>query len=172
MDMDDLAAGETMERRIYLIRGHRVMLDRRLAELYNVPVKALNRAVKRNRERFPDDFMFQLTIKEWENLKRQIGASSWGGDRRALPYAFTEHGVAMLSSVLRSKRAIEVNLVIIRAFMRLRKLSASRKNLAEKLAELEQKINSHDADIQRLFDAIRELEPAPEEPRRPIGFRP
>jgi hypothetical protein len=156
------------ERRILLIRKQRVMLSDDLALLYGVETKALNRAVKRNIERFPDDFMFQLTSQEWADLKCQIGTSSWGGSRIP-PYAFTEQGVAMLSSVLRSPRAVEVNIAIMRAFLRLREMLLSNADLARKLADLERK---YDSQFKAVFDAIRELmaPPPPEPPRAEIGF--
>ena len=160
---------EMIERRIYLIRGQKIMLDRDLAELYLVETKALNRAVRRNLGRFPDDFMFQLTGEEAENLRFHFGTSSWGG-RRYRPYAFTEHGILMLSSVLRSKRAVQINILIMRAFVKLRELMATHKDLARKLAEME---NKYDAQFKVVFDAIRKLmEPSPVPPRRQIGFRP
>src|ERR1700730_9806367 len=121
---------ELVERRIYLIRGQKVMLDADLAELYQVETKTLNRQVKRNADRFPEDFMFQLTAEEAESLRYQIGTSNEGrGGRRYLPYAFTEHGVAMLSSVLKSPRAVQMNILIIRAFVKLRELLANHKDL-------------------------------------------
>ncbi|MBI5208358.1 MAG: ORF6N domain-containing protein [Elusimicrobia bacterium] len=163
---------ESIERRILLIRGFRVMLDRNLATLYGVATKALNRAVKRNAERFPDDFMFRLTATEWDDLKCQFGASSWGGDRRALPCAFTEHGVAMLSSVLGSQRAIQGNIAIVRTFVKLRDTLALHKELSRKLQELETRIMGHDVEITNIFDAIRELTAPPKEPPRRIGFQP
>ena len=126
---------ENVEQLIFLIRGHKVMLSTDLAGLYGVEPRALTQAVKRNRERFPEDFMFQLTEKEFQNLKSQIVISSWGGMRRAKPYAFTEQGVAMLSSVLRSKRAAQVNIEIMRAFVRLRQTLAAHKELDQKLKE-------------------------------------
>jgi hypothetical protein len=144
------------------------MLSTDLALLYQVPPRVLVQAVKRNAERFPTDFMFQLTGDEFRNLKSQIVTSSWGGLRRATPYAFTEQGVAMLSSVLRSKRAINVNIEIMRAFVRLRRLVASNEELARKLAALEKK---YDAQFKVVFDAIRELMTPPESKHRPIGFR-
>jgi hypothetical protein len=129
---------EVIERRIYLIRGQRVMLDSHLAELYHVETKALNRAVKRNLDRFPKDLMFQLTNAEAKNLRYQIGTSSSGyGGRRYLPYAFTEQGVAMLSSVLNSQRAVQMNILIIRVFVRLRELLATHKDLAQKIEQLQ-----------------------------------
>ena len=161
---------ESIERRILLIRGQKVMLGADLAELYGVTVGRLNEAVKRNGKRFPCDFMFQLSLQELRNLKSQIAISSsrWGG-RRHQPYAFTEQGVAMLSSVLNSERAVQVNIEIMRAFVRLRALIASNKELARRLVELEEK---YDSQFKVVFDAIRELmTPVPPTPRR-IGFRP
>jgi hypothetical protein len=159
------------ERRVFLLRNLRVMFDYDLAELYGVETGALNRAVKRNADRFPDDFMFQLTAEEHEALKCQIGISSdWGGRRRSLPYAFTEQGVAMLSSVLRSSRAVQVNIAIMRAFVRLREMLLTNAGLARKLAALESK---YDSQFKFVFDAIRQLmapPPPPEEPKKDIGF--
>jgi len=148
-----------IEQAILIIRGHRVMLSTDLAELYGVPVRRLNEQVKRNRGRFPDDFMFQLTQDEWRILKSQSATSSWGGARRALPYAFTEQGVAMLSSVLRSKRAVQVNVEIMRAFVRLRRILAKNAGLAQRLDELEKK---YDIQLKVVFDAIRQLMQPPE----------
>jgi hypothetical protein len=128
-----------IEGKIFLIRGHKVMLSIDLAELYNVEPKVLTQAVKRNVERFPSDFMFQLTYREFTNLKSQIVTSSWGGIRRAMPYAFTEQGVAMLSGILNSPRAIRVNIEIMRAFVRLRQMLISNAELARKLNALEKK---------------------------------
>jgi hypothetical protein len=159
---------ERIEKRIFLIRGHKVMLSNDLAELYEVEPRILVQAVKRNIDRFPEDFMFQLSQEEFSILKSQIVISSWGGLRRATPYAFTEQGVAMLSSVLRSKRAIQVNIEIMRAFVRLRRLLASHADLARKLEALEKK---YDAQFKVVFDAIRQLMTPPETKRRPIGFR-
>ena len=158
---------EKIQNRILLIRGHKVMLSPDLAELYGVEPRSLIQAVKRNMIRFPPDFMFQLTIEESENLKSQSVISSWGG-RRHPPYAFTEQGVAMLSSVLRSERAVLVNIEIMRAFVRLRRMLSSHAELAAKLAELEEK---YDTQFAVVFDAIRELMAPPEVPRRKIGFR-
>jgi phage regulator Rha-like protein len=155
---------------IFLIRDHRVMLSTHLAELYEVEPRALIQAVKRNIERFPGDFMFRLTETEFDNLKSQIVISSWGGLRRATPYAFTEQGVAMLSSVLRGKRAVQVNVEIMRAFVRLRDMVSAHKELARKLAELEQRIEKHDEDIRLIFEALRQLMVPPEPPRKKIGF--
>jgi len=158
---------ERIERRILLVRGQKVMLSTDLAERYGVTSKALVQAVKRNQERFPKDFIFQLTRAEVANLKSQIVTSSWGGARRATPYAFTEQGVAMLSSVLRSPRAVQVNIAIMRAFVKLREIIASHRDLARKLEEMESR---YDAQFRVVFDAIRELMKPPEKPRRRIGF--
>ena len=160
---------ERIESRIFLIRGQKVMLSTHLAELYEVEPRVLNQAVKRNIERFPKDFMFQcVNSGEFANLKSQFVTSSWGGHRRAAPYAFTEHGVAMLSSVLRSQRAIHVNIEIMRAFVRLRQMLASHADLARKLATLEKK---YDTQFKVVFDAIRELMTPPDlKKRRSIGF--
>lgn len=158
---------EKIERRIYLIRSHKVMLSTDLAELYGVAPKVLVQAVKRNIERFPADFMFQLAKEEFEILKSQFVTSSWGGLRRATPYAFTEQGVAMLSSVLRSRQAVQVNIAIMRAFVKLREMLSTHKALAQKLAELEEKVSKHDKEIQTIFEVIRRLM-AP--PTRAIGF--
>jgi ORF6N domain-containing protein len=157
-----------VERKILVLRGERVMLDADLAELYEVPTGQLVRAVKRNADRFPLDFMFQLSPREFSDLRSQFGiSSSWGG-RRYAPYAFTEHGVAMLSSVLRSERAVQVNIEIVRAFVRLRGMLAGNADLSRKLNTLEKK---YDAQFKAVFDAIRELMATPSKPRRPIGFR-
>ena len=147
------------------------MLSVDLAELYGVETRSLVQAVKRNVERFPEDFMFQLSNEEYKILKSQIVISSWGGTRRANPYAFTEQGVAMLSSVLHSRKAVHVNIVIMRAFVKLRQILATHKDLANKLSELERRIEKHDSDIQAIFEAIRQLmEPPPDPPKRKIGF--
>ncbi len=156
-----------IERSIRLIRGDKVILDEDLAELYGVETKKLIQAVKRNIERFPADFMFQLTNQEFANLRCQIGTSSQWGGRRTPPYAFSEQGVAMLSSVLHSPRAIQVNVEIMRTFVRLRRMLASHADLAQRLEELEQK---YDAQFRVVFDAIRQLM-QPETKERPkIGF--
>lgn len=143
------------------------MLSPDLAELYEIQPKALVQAVKRNRERFPEDFMFALAEMEFENLKSHFVTSSWGGIRRAMPYAFTEQGVAMLSSVLKSKRAAQVNVEIMRAFVRLRQMISAHAELARKLAELEKK---YDAQFKVVFDAIRQMMTPLESKRRKIGF--
>lgn len=162
---------ERIETYIYLIRGQKVMLDSDLAELYGVETKVLKRAVKRNSQRFPNDFMFQLNNQEVISLRCQIGTSKTGhGGSRYLPFAFTEQGVAMLSGVLTNPRAIRVNIEIMRAFIRLRQLLASHKELARKLTELEGQLRDHDEQIQAIFDAIRQLMTQPEAPRKKIGF--
>jgi hypothetical protein len=163
---------EVVARKIYLIRGQKVMLDSDLAELYETPTFRLNEAVKRNRGRFPEDFMFQLTKAEAESLTSQTAISNRGrGGRRYLPYAFTEHGVAMLSSVLNSERAVQVNILIIRAFVKLREVMATHRDLAQKIEALERKYREHDQEIQAIFKAIKKLlEPSPQPPRRRIGF--
>jgi len=169
----ELIKQNPIEERIFLIRGHRVMLSSHLAEMYGVEVRALIQAVKRNKERFPKDFMFQLSDSEYKNLKSQIVISSWGGSRRAKPYAFTEQGVAMLSSVIKSKKAVKVNIAIMRAFVRLRRTLFAHKKLARKLQELEHKIERHDGEIKIILEAIRKImEPGKDETVRVIGFKP
>jgi hypothetical protein len=161
-----LVPTEVVEGVIIVVRGEKVILDRNIARLYEVETKTLVRAVKRNLDRFPGDFMFQLTAEETANLRYQIGTSSWGGSRYR-PYAFTEQGVAMLSGVLRSERAVQVNVEIMRTFIRLRRMAASREDLARKLAALEEK---YDDQFSIVFDALRELMTAPDSSDRPIGF--
>ncbi len=164
---DNLIPAERIERAILFIRGQKVMLDRDLAGLYGIPTKALKQAVKRNPRRFPGDFMFVLDQKELAILRSQFVTSrSWGGDRYP-PMAFTEQGVAMLSSVLNSDRAIEVNIAIMRAFVKLRELLASNAELSRRLDELEAK---YDDQFRMVFDAIRQLMTPPEKERRKIGF--
>lgn len=158
---------EAIERRIMMIRGQRVLLSMDLAKLYDVQHKVLMQAVRRNLERFPGDFMFQLTKGEFVILKSQFVTSSWGGVRK-LPYAFTEQGVAMLSGVLNSRRAVAVNIEIMRAFVRLREILATHKDLARKLEELEQK---YDKQFRMVFEAIRELMTPRESSKRRIGYR-
>jgi hypothetical protein len=160
---------EIIEQRIYLIRGQKVMLDSDLARLYQVTTFNLNKAVKRNLDRFPEDFMFQLSASEFDSLRFHFGISKIGrGGRRYAPYAFTEQGVAMLSSVLRSKRAVQVNVEIMRAFVRLREILSTHKDLARKLEELEKK---YDEQFAVVFRAIRELMTPPDPPpKRRIGF--
>jgi hypothetical protein len=173
--MSYLVSGESIEHKILMIRGHRVMLDKDLARLYGVPIKRLNEQVKRNLRRFPGDFMFQLSKEETHSLRSQIATlnSKRGRHRKYLPYAFTEHGVAMLSSVLNSERAIQVNIAIMRTFGKLRNILSSHKELAYKLSELEHRIEKNDAEIEAIFTAIRQLmAPPPEPPKRKIGFNP
>ena len=168
--MKELIPVEIIERKIYLIRGHKVMLDRDLAELYEVETRVLNQAVKRNLSRFPEDFMFQLTHAEMENWKSQIVISNKDkmGLRKA-PYAFTENGVAMLSSVLSSERAVEVNIQIMRTFTRLREMLLTHKDLQRKIEDMEKK---YDSQFKVVFDAIRQLMTPPEtSKKKPIGFR-
>ena len=162
---------EVIERRILVVRGHNVILDSHLAELYEVPTFRLNEAVKRNRSRFPEDFMFQLTREEAESLISQFAMSKSGrGGRRTQPYVFTEQGVAMLSSVLNSERAIAVNIAIMRTFVRLRRILATHKQLAERLAAIEK---HYDQRFKVVFDILKQLmEPPPELPKRRIGFIP
>lgn len=154
---------------IHIVRGQKVIFDFDLARLYFVATGNLNKAVSRNRNRFPADFMFRITAKEAEGLIFQFGISSWGG-RRRLPYAFTEQGVAMLSSVLKSDRAVRVNIAIMRAFVQLRETLESNRELARKFAELESRVGKHDDEIAAIIDAIRQLMAPPEKPRREIGF--
>lgn len=163
-------AVDVIAARIFEVRGKKVMLDSDLAKLYGVATKNLNKAVKRNIERFPDDFMYQLTEQEVTNLRFQIGTSNRGG-RRYLPYVFTEQGVAMLSSVLNSKRAIRVNILIMRAFVRIRDILLTHKELAVKIDVLEKKYSEHDETIKSIFEAIKQLLQPPEEPKRKIGFQ-
>jgi len=160
---------ETIEKRILLMRGQKVMFDVHLAELYQVSTSALNKAVKRNLDRFPEDFMFQLTGDEFDSLRFHFGISNGArGGHRYLPHAFTEQGVAMLSSVLKSKRAIAVNIAIMRAFARLRQILGTHKELAERLAAMEKR---YDHRFKVVFDALRRLmAPPPPPPKRPIGF--
>ena len=166
-----LVPGEVIERRILLLRGHKVMLDSHLAELYEVPTFRLNEAVKRNRRRFPEDFMFLLSKEEAGSLTSQFAMSKPGrGGRRTLPYVFTEQGVAMLSTVLNSERAIAVNIAIMRTFVRLRQIFATHKELAARLAALEKE---YDERLRVVFDILKQLmEPPPSPPKPPLGFMP
>lgn len=159
-----------MTAKILVIRRKKVMLDRDLAELYEVTTGELNQAVRRHRSRFPDDFMYQLTHEELANLKSQIVISSWGGTR-SLPYVFTEQGIAMLSSVLNSERAVQVNILIMRAFVKLRDFLLTHKELAEKIDALEHKYTDHDKKFSLVFEAIRQLLQPPVQDKPPIGFQ-
>lgn len=169
---NEIISPERIEQSIFLIRTQKVMLDSDLAELYGVPIKRLNEQVRRNRKRFPSDFMFQLTREEYEGLRSRFATLNLGRGkhRKYLPYAFSEQGVAMLSSVLNSHRAIEVNIEIMRAFVRLRQLISTHKELSQKLIELERKIGAQDEQIQVIFDAIRQLMTPAEPNKRKIGF--
>jgi hypothetical protein len=161
-----------IENRILLVRGQKVLLDDDLAALYNVEVRVLNQAVKRNQRRFPSDFVFWLTPKENRNLKSQFATASGHGGRRTLPYAFTEYGAIMAASILNSPRAIEMSVFVVRAFVRLRDALASHKALAAKFAALEQRLETHDKTIGEIIEAIRALMAPPEKPSRRIGFGP
>ena len=163
----ELVSMEEVARIILVLRGHRVVLDAHLAALYGVTTSNLNKAVNRNIDRFPLDFMLQLSAEEYRNLKFQSGTSSWGGTRKP-PRAFTEQGVAMMSSVLRSSRAVQVNIEIVRAFVRLRQMLGANVELAKKLDALEKK---YDAQFRVVFDAIRELMTPPAKAGKRIGFR-
>ena len=164
-----LPPAERIVRAIRVLRGQKILLDADLALLYGVETRRLNEQVRRNRERFPDDFMFQLTANEFGNLKSQFATSSWGG-RRKLPFAFTEHGAIMAATVLNSARAIEMSIYVVRVFVQLRELLASNKELAAKLDELERRVGAHDRVIVDLVNAIRDHMQAPEPEARPIGF--
>lgn len=155
---------------IYLLRGQKVMLDYDLAALYGVATKVLNQAVKRNAGRFPDDFMFQLPAEETRSLRSQVVTLKRGEHLKYRPYAFTEQGVAMLSSVLKSDRAVKVNIAIMRAFIRLREALETNRELARKFEELEARVGGHDKQIAGIIEAIRQLIARPERPKREIGF--
>jgi hypothetical protein len=166
---------EIVINKIYLIRDEKVMLDSDLAELYGVETKRLNEQVKRNIDRFPEDFMFQLTETEFKNLKSQIATSSWGG-RRTLPYVFTEHGVLMLSSVLNSDLAIKVNIQIMRVYIKIRNMLATHKDLLLKFEQFEAKLTDHDDKIMLIFDYLKQLEKSKQEEleyrnRQQIGYK-
>lgn len=162
---------ERVERSIVEIRGHRVVLDADLAHIYRVSTKALNQAVKRNRERFPTDFCLRLTSEEAAHLRSQFVTSSggWGG-RRTRPLAFTEHGAVMAASVLNSPRAVQMSLFVVRAFLRLRELAAGQAELASKLNELERRVAAHDHELKAIINAIQQLVQPPDRPKRKIGF--
>jgi len=171
----ELIAAPAIEKRILVVRERQVMLDEDLADLYGVETGALTRAVRRNKDRFPSDFMFRLTTKEFEDLKSQTGISSDGhGGRRYLPYVFTEQGVAMLSGVLRSKRAVAVNIEIMRAFVELRRAASSYAAIERRLEELERetdaRLGQHDHQLDQIFKALRQLISPPPRPKRRVGF--
>ena len=162
-------SSQVLGQRILEIRGQRVLLDSDLAELYEVDTKRLNEQVKRNMQRFPADFMFQLTASEFADLKSQFATSSWGG-RRKLPNAFTEHGATMAASVLNSGRAVEMSVYVVRAFVQLRDLLSSQKVLADQVSKLERRITHHDNSLTEIIDALRSLMAKPTAPKRGIGF--
>jgi len=163
---------ERIVNRIYLIRGEKAMLDSDLAELYGVPTWNVTRAVTRNIERFPEEFMFELSQDEAENLKRQIGVSSlWGGSRRSASRAFTQEGVAMLSSVLKSKQAIQINILIIKAFVQMRKILETNSVLRERLVILEQQLGTHSKQIQAVYAVLQEIIDKPVKPKGSMGFK-
>mgnify|MGYP001544357606 CR=1 FL=1 len=165
--MKDIIPTERIEKKIYIFRGTKVMLDQDLAELYEVETSQLKRQVRRNIDRFPEDFMFELTKDEFEDLRCQIGTSSWGGTRY-MPMAFTEQGVAMLSSVLSSKRAIQVNIQIMRAFTKLRVMISSHKELQKKLEAMEKR---YDEQFRVVFEAIQQLLKEDAKPAKKVGFK-
>ncbi len=164
------AQEHTIMNKIVIIRGEKVMLDKDLAELYGVTTGNLNLAVRRNTTRFPNDFMFQISKEEFQNLILQSATSSWGGTRK-VPYAFTEQGVAMLSSVLNSERAIDVNIQIIRVYTKMRKFLSTHKDILLKLEQLEHKTESHDEKINLIFEYMKQLVQEKSEPRKRIGFK-
>lgn len=173
--MDVSVPVEVIKGKIYLIRGQKVLLDRDLADLYGVETRALNQAVRRNTERFPEDFMLSLTREEIMGISHFV-TSSPGNQRGDIKYSkrvtvFTEQGVAMLSSVLNSDRAVQVNIAIMRAFVQMRELAASNRDIARKLNELEKKYDKHDKELMAVFDAIRGLMTPPETKKRKIGFK-
>jgi hypothetical protein len=169
MKSESLIPTEYIENRILLIRGEKIIIDTHLASIYGVSTKALLQATKRNIDRFPEDFMFQLTAKEKKDLKSHFRSEDWGG-RRYLPYAFTEHGAIMAASILRSKRAVKASIYVVRAFVKMKQIISSHKDLAEKIDELERNVVTHDKAIVSLFDAIRKMMAAPEPKKRKIGF--
>jgi len=165
-------AVEVIQRRIYLVRGQKVMTDANIAKLYQVETKELNRAVQRNLLRFPDDFMFRLTRGEAESLRCQIGTSKVSrGGRRNSPFVFTEHGVVMLSSVLKSERSVQMNIFVVRAFVKLREMLASHKDLAHKMIDLERQQRSQGQQLSAVYTMVRRLMEPPRKRKRTIGFR-
>jgi hypothetical protein len=162
-----------IQNKIYLIRGQKVMIDRDLAEMYGVPTKALKQAVKRNMDRFPEDFMFELSTEEWESLRSQIVTSKTErrGGIQYLPFAFTEHGVLMLSSVLSSDRAVQVNIQIMRVYSKLKEILLDHKEILLKLEKLERKVGTQDGDIKLIFQVIKNLVNEPKAPKNRIGFK-
>lgn len=171
MELKGIIPIETVLSKILLIRNQKVMLDSDLAKLYNVTTKRLNEQVKRNNKRFPADFIFQLTKDESASLRSQIATSKGKGGRRYLPIAFTELGVAMLSSVLNSDRAIEINIIIMRAFVKLREIISTSQKVEEKLKEIEARLDEHDDQILNIMEAINQMLAPPEKPKTKIGFQ-
>ena len=169
-NMANLIPAERIENKIYLIRGQKVMIDFDLAALYGVRTRNIKRQVKRNIKRFPEDFMFELNREEYNSLRCQFGTLEKGKHSKYLPYAFTEQGVAMLSSVLKSERAIQVNIAIMRVFVKLKQILSTHKELAQKLNLLEKKFEKHDEEIKSIFAAIRQLMKPPKRTNRRIGF--
>ena len=165
-----LMADDAIINKIYFIRGHKVMLDRDLSELYGVETGRLNEQVKRNIERFPEHFMFQLTEKEFANLISQNATSRWGGTRK-LPLAFTEHGILQVSNVLKSKRAIQMSIRIIDVFVRMREMLSTHKDVLLKLEHMEKNLSKNNKEIQYIFDVLKQLLKHPNEPRKKIGFK-
>jgi hypothetical protein len=172
-ELQALVSEQKILNKIHIIRGQKVMIDEHLAEMYGVETKRLNEQVKRNLKRFPRDFMFELSVNEFENLKSHFATSSWGG-RRKLPRAFTEQGVAMLSSILNSETAIEVNINIIRVFTKMREYALTNKEILMQLAKLEKEVTGNSKDIENIFMVLKELiskQAAPPKPRNKIGFK-
>ena len=167
---------EVIERRIFALRGHRVMLDRDLAELYGVALKRLNEQVKRNRERFPEDFMFQLTLEEGKAVifsRSQFATLKRGQNIKYRPYVFTEHGAVMLANVLKSQLAIRASIQVVRAFVNLRRMLATHRGLARKIAAIERRVGRHDTELREVLTILRKLlKPPPTPPRPPLGFVP
>ncbi|MCU0651334.1 MAG: ORF6N domain-containing protein [Candidatus Omnitrophica bacterium] len=168
--MKELVPLEKIEQKIFFIRNQKVMLDKDLAELFGVPTKQLNRQVKRNIERFPREFMFQLTRQERDELVPNWHQFKTMKHSSTMPYAFTEHGVAMLATVLNSANAIKMSIIIIKTFVKLREIISTHKELTQKLEALERKVDKHDVEIQAIFEAIKQLAMPPEPPKRSIGF--
>lgn len=171
--MSDILPIESIASKIYMIRGHKVMLDADLAELYGVTTKRFNEQIRRNLERFPSDFMFQLTNDEYTSLRSQIATSntaSGRGGRRHLPLVFTEHGAIMAAAVLNSQRAVDTSIYVVRAFVKLREMLAGHKQFAERLEDLEKRLTEHDENFRIVFQAIKQLLKEDKKPKRKIGF--
>jgi hypothetical protein len=173
----ELVRTEAIQSLIYVLRGHRVMLDRDLADLYGVETRALNQAVQRNRSRFPEDFMFRLTLEEGKAVmasRSQNVILKWGKNLKYAPYAFTEHGAVMLANVLKSDRAVRASILVVRAFVSLRQTLGTHEDLVRKVKAIERKVGKHDTELQEIIKILRTLlePPPPEPPKRPIGFMP